>query len=361
MTFCAPAKSKSAVASLMPVFVLRDDAIVAQRQERSLSGAASVSLATRFLRELDTVWRARGYAVALMGDLQDDPGGVARLPLSGQICRTIGELEHDFLALASPAETAPDVGWANSLEVLVPSCPREQTGSEEVQGWSRTQVEAVAAAIVESANSLALSRPLYGLVLCGGKSRRMGRDKALLSFSEGSTQLERTARLLGATCDAVFCSARSEQAEAYAVLGGVPVIPDVFLDAGPLGGLLSAMRSHPHAAWLVVAVDLPRLDLCCLSRLLQEREPLRFATVYRSQDQAFLEPLCAVYEPKFLPAGLAALGLGMTCPGRVLESLRIKEAHQQSSSAALANVNTPVDYEQVRRDMLCGFSEGGSQ
>lgn len=226
-------------------------------------------------------------------------------------------------------------------------------GTDDAQGFAHR--------VLQAARAQAFVRPLYGLVLCGGQSRRMMRDKALLSFADGCTQLERSVALLSECCEAVFCSARSEQAEAYHDLCGAPVIPDSVLGAGPLGGILSAMRAHPAAAWLVVAVDLPRLDGLCLQTLLASRDPLRFATVYRSLCTRYLEPLCAIYEPKFLPAGLAALGLGQTCPGRVLANLRIAEVEQPDASSALDNVNTPEDYEHVRRDMLKGFVTGESQ
>ena len=53
--------------------------------------------------------------------------------------------------------------------------------------------------------------PLYGLVLVGGKSRRMGRDKALIAYDQRTTQLEHTAILLQEVCDSVFISKREDQ------------------------------------------------------------------------------------------------------------------------------------------------------
>jgi molybdopterin-guanine dinucleotide biosynthesis protein A len=199
----------------------------------------------------------------------------------------------------------------------------------------------------------ALARPLYGLVLAGGRSSRMGRDKALLSFDAVRTQLERTIGLLQPHCQRVFCSARADQADTYEHLGGVPVIADSVLGAGPLGGILSAMRAHPGASWFVTAIDLPLLCDASISHLIGQRDPFRFASVYRSIHGGFLEPLCAVYEPKFLAAAMFALGQGVSCPGRVLKDMRILEVEQRMGDH-LANINTPKDCERYFPNLVAG-------
>ncbi|MGH8326674.1 MAG: NTP transferase domain-containing protein, partial [Steroidobacteraceae bacterium] len=137
--------------------------------------------------------------------------------------------------------------------------------------------------------------PLYGLVLTGGRSTRMQRDKAALEYA-GQTQLERTVELITPLVEQVFVSVRAEQT-------GDPLrarfaqIVDHGEVAGPIAGIIAAQACHPDAAWLVLACDLPLLDRRTLEHLLRSRRPERQATAYRSSHDGLPEPLCAIYEP----------------------------------------------------------------
>ena len=139
-----------------------------------------------------------------------------------------------------------------------------------------------------------LSQPLYGLLLAGGQSRRMGHDKALLSYDGRSTQLEHSTQLLQAVCHRVFISQRAEQC--FSLPNGSTAIDDAIdTIGGPLCGILSAMQAHPEAHWLILACDLPRVrnaTLTTLIRHFRERPP-QF-TAYRSSSDGLPEPLCAI-------------------------------------------------------------------
>lgn len=189
--------------------------------------------------------------------------------------------------------------------------------------------------------------PLYGLILSGGKSERMGQDKALMQVG-GETQMARAGRLLAGLCERVFVSARQEQAERAAAPW--PVIADSFLGLGPMGGILSAQRAHPEAAWLVMACDLPYVTAATLAALLDGRNPFRYATAFQSSSDGFPEPLCAVWEPKSHYRMLHFLGLGYNCPRKVLINSRI-QLLRQADPRWLDNVNTPAELDAARRDL----------
>ncbi len=89
--------------------------------------------------------------------------------------------------------------------------------------------------------------PLYGLLLSGGASRRMRRDKAQLNYA-GEPQLLRAWRLLSAVTERAFVSVRRDQRD-DALRGGLPQIVDRYDAIGPAAGILSAQESHPEAAW----------------------------------------------------------------------------------------------------------------
>ncbi|NTW53000.1 MAG: bifunctional molybdenum cofactor guanylyltransferase MobA/molybdopterin-guanine dinucleotide biosynthesis adaptor protein MobB [Chlorobiaceae bacterium] len=192
----------------------------------------------------------------------------------------------------------------------------------------------------------AAEAPLYGLVLAGGLSSRMGTDKALLSYHT-ENQLVRTALLLSETCDKVFISCRAEQRSSYSRYGHL-LLTDTYLDMGPMGGLLSAQRSHPHAAWLVTACDLPFVDADTLASLLSSRDPFRYATAFISPESSLPEPLLTIYEPKSRMALLQQHGSGNDSLSSFLRHRRIMPVEARNPSA-LNNVNDPAAMTEARK------------
>jgi len=109
-------------------------------------------------------------------------------------------------------------------------------------------------------------RKLYGLVLAGGQSRRMGRDKALLQ-RDGQTQLHLAVELLQGVTEKQFVSTRAEQQD-DAERQRYPQIVDRYDDIGPIAGIWSALETHQEVDWLVLACDLPNLDRQTLDHLI---------------------------------------------------------------------------------------------
>ncbi|CAA6695449.1 MULTISPECIES: molybdenum cofactor guanylyltransferase [unclassified Lentimonas] len=193
-----------------------------------------------------------------------------------------------------------------------------------------------------------MNQAIYGLLLVGGESRRMGSDKALLSYDGKTTQLEHTAALLQTVCPRVFISQREEQP--FPTPEGTEAIFDSVEDArGPLRGILSAMHAHPDAHWLVLACDLPNLTTAALDKLIAEfrAAPSAELTAYRSSHDGLPEPLCAIY-PVGSDAGLLALAqeLGKSCPRKLLI---IKEAAlvEQDDPRSLDNINTAEEFKEL--------------
>lgn len=187
--------------------------------------------------------------------------------------------------------------------------------------------------------------PLNGLLLAGGRSRRMGADKASLRFN-GETQAERTFALLESVCTHAFVSLRAEQAR-QVPFASMPCIIDEQVGLGPVGGILSAMKREPGVAWLVLACDLPLLDPRTLAELVSLRDATRIATAYRAAENGLPEPLCAIYEPASRAVIEAAVGEGIRCPRKIL--MRAETALVDLPEPdALANINTPNDLEAVQ-------------
>ena len=186
--------------------------------------------------------------------------------------------------------------------------------------------------------------PLYGLVLAGGHSRRMQRDKAALAY-QGASQLERAMGLLEGRVERAFVSVRAEQRD-DPLRAHYALIADREADLGPAGGILAALASAPQAAWLVLACDLPFLDGATLDHLIASREPARAATAYRSSRDGLPEPLCAIYEPACRDALAAAVASGRRCPRKFLISADTVLIDPLTPDA-LENVNTPEEFAEA--------------
>jgi molybdopterin-guanine dinucleotide biosynthesis protein A len=187
-----------------------------------------------------------------------------------------------------------------------------------------------------------MTPPLYGLVLAGGRSTRMQRDKAALQYA-GRSQLERAIELTTPLVERLFVSVRGDQA-GDPLRARFPQIVDSGELEGPIAGIVAAQSSYPDAAWLVLACDLPLLDPATLRHLLRSRRPERQATAYRSSHDGLPEPLCAIYEPSSREAIRACIASGRDCPRKFLINASIALL-DQPEPGALDNVNTPKEYD----------------
>ena len=179
-----------------------------------------------------------------------------------------------------------------------------------------------------------------GLILAGGKSVRMGRDKAMLDYN-GKTSVEHVAELMRKQGIEPHISVRSEQPNNI-----LPQISDSFLNLGPMGAILSALQTDPSSAWFVVACDLPLLDEETISQIVNGRSPRSVATAFLNQKTGFAEPLITIWEPKAYQRLLSFLALGYSCPRKVLINSDTKLI-EPGDPKRLMNVNTPEDYQEA--------------
>jgi molybdopterin-guanine dinucleotide biosynthesis protein A len=190
------------------------------------------------------------------------------------------------------------------------------------------------------------SRQLAGVVLCGGRSRRMGIDKATIEV-DGSTLLERAISRLQEVCEPVLVAPGDLHVDA----GGHEKVEDAVPGAGPLAALVAALRCSPHSLLAVVAVDLPWLDPTLL-RLLAGR--IGDHDVAVCETARGVEPLHAVYATTALEAAESALrGPDRSLHGllRTLRVLTVTETEWRAAGTDprfARNVNTPGDLSDLR-------------
>lgn len=183
----------------------------------------------------------------------------------------------------------------------------------------------------------------WGVVFCGGASRRMGRDKAGLVL-DGATLLERATRVLAELCPLVLLATGATPRYAHLDL---ECLLDVEAGAGPLAGLAAVLERVERAGIAhacVLACDMPRATSSVLRALLARARAER-ADACLVRTQAGLEPLCGVYHARCLPAVRAALARGERRMDSFHGAIRLVTAGEAELEQDCArNLNTPEEF-----------------
>ncbi len=139
--------------------------------------------------------------------------------------------------------------------------------------------------------------PVWGCILIGGKSSRMGMPKHLIRENE-KTWLEHAVETLSPHVDQMVLSGSGEIPPSLASLPRIPDDPGL---AGPLAGILSVMRWQQTVSWLVMACDQPDVQAESLEWLLAQRKPGIRAVLPDLFGNGHLEPLLAWYDFRCRP------------------------------------------------------------
>ncbi len=193
-------------------------------------------------------------------------------------------------------------------------------------------------------NSKKQSPPLYGLILAGGKSTRMGQDKDRLDY-HGQPQAVYLYQIVNNLCEKAFMSIRADQKDDQEK--GINYIVDQNHYRGPFNGLLSAQDKYPEAAWLVLACDLPLIDKQTIAELIKARDPERDGTAMATQKSGLPEPLVAIWEPKGLDIAKNYLKTAeSSCPRKFLLRHDCKLVFPEKDQVLL-NANNPEEYQEA--------------
>lgn len=134
---------------------------------------------------------------------------------------------------------------------------------------------------------LSSSWPVYGVILCGGQSRRFGSDKALFEI-EGQPLVQRAADLLEPQCDHLILSSHST----YSIRQPHRLVADHEFDQGPLGGILSVLSEIDAGQLLILAVDLVAVTPATIARILEDVDGTQNDEIQQAanhKDQAHME------------------------------------------------------------------------
>ena len=183
-----------------------------------------------------------------------------------------------------------------------------------------------------------------GYILVGGKSSRLGRDKALLTV-EGVPLVLRVAEAVRAAAETVTLVGQPVK---YSQLG-LRVIADPLSGFGPLAGILAALEDSSQPWNLIVACDMPNITAPFLRFLLRKAEEARADVLLPMDDSGRAEPLCAVYARSCRAAIQSAIEAGEHKITRAFGNLRVSQLRLADYAAynpggnLFANFNTNAD------------------
>jgi molybdopterin-guanine dinucleotide biosynthesis protein A len=200
-----------------------------------------------------------------------------------------------------------------------------------------------------------------GIVLAGGASRRMGRDKAFLEL-DGRSLIEVVIDRMASVCAEVLVAA--SDARLYVGLG-VPAVEDHFHGVGALGGLHAGLEAATHELALVVGCDMPFLNPDLLRAFSGWAEGFD-VTVLVHGDEQHIEPLHGAYRRTCLPAIEEAVRAKRRRIVSFFPQVRVRYVTQQEVTPldpdlrSFRNINTPQEWRAAqaawRRERLDGGS-----
>jgi len=190
---------------------------------------------------------------------------------------------------------------------------------------------------------------LTAFVLAGGKSTRMGQDKAFVDYS-GRTLLARALDLARSVTPDVHIVGSRERFAEFA-----PVVEDKFRECGPLGGIHAALVASQTELNLILAVDMPFVSTAFLHYLLTQARSTRDADAVVPRAGGRWQPLCAIYRRKFSVTAESALRVGRNRIGQLFDEIRLRVIDADELQGAgfsldiFQNLNTPEDLEAEKR------------
>jgi len=192
------------------------------------------------------------------------------------------------------------------------------------------------------------STPVWGCVLIGGHSSRMGRPKHLITNSEGITWAEILCTRLAEHTEEVVLAGRGEIPPS---LVHVPRLADIPEAKGPLAGILAAMRWNPRVSWIVSACDMPLVETEGLQWLLHTRKPGVWGAVPRRWRSDRFEPLLAHYDFRSRYLFEMMLQQGKSRISEICDHAKILTPElPRNLAGSWRNCNTPEDLVRLAAD-----------
>jgi len=180
---------------------------------------------------------------------------------------------------------------------------------------------------------------LTGIILAGGKSERMGKDKGLMDW-KGKPLVQYSIEALRQFCDHIIISTNNDEYARF----GFPLIKDEYPNIGPMGGLHAGLKASKSEHHIILSCDMPLVDAEIIRLLLTGSE--NYQAVVPVVDGRLI-PVCAYYHWSALPLLEREIRAGLHKTVLFLQRLRVKELLIRSRGLQnkFVNINTIEDFE----------------
>ncbi len=204
-----------------------------------------------------------------------------------------------------------------------------------------------------SLNASKRTSPITGVILAGGESRRMGKNKALLQLA-GNSLVGHVIRRMHIVTDELLLITNSPSEYAHLSL---PTYEDIFPNTGALGGIYTGLSYASHDAVLCVACDSPFLEpklLTYLVSYLGGYEAVMPYTFCKDARQTILQPLCAAYSKRCLHLIELMFQESELRAHAFQERARVKRVPPDiwqrfdPDGTSFFNINTPEDFDRAQ-------------
>ena len=228
---------------------------------------------------------------------QDLRIGRVNLPVHSPDCKKTRELltrenlKNDLLFVSGYCQP----GWARLYlgpqDVLLPAA----SASAQPSFFCRhvSDVAGCAERLVTWLGTCMERTELWGCILIGGKSSRMGTPKHLLDAGNGRSWLEQSVERLSSQVRKIVLSGEGEVPQS---LSSLTRIDDLSGLSGPMSGIAAAIRAYPHVCWIVMACDMPDFTVESIRWIMKQRKPGRLAVIPRNPITNRGEPLYGWYD-----------------------------------------------------------------
>ena len=195
---------------------------------------------------------------------------------------------------------------------------------------------------------MAQTKQLTGIILCGGKSRRMGKNKALLKINDKYV-ISYVIDLLQPFCDEIILSTNTNELDFL----GYKTVKDLYDNICPISGIFSSLLKSKNKKNVILSCDTPFINGLLINELLSY---LHTYDVVLPELNGYLQPMTGVFKKDIIPLVNKEIQEGNYIPPRIFEKCNLKKLKVERRSRyyhedLFFNINKPVDFEKAKEIM----------
>ncbi|MEN8120726.1 MAG: molybdenum cofactor guanylyltransferase [Bacteroidota bacterium] len=192
------------------------------------------------------------------------------------------------------------------------------------------------------------TKQITGIILCGGKSSRMGQNKALLEIN-GKYIISYAIEMLQPFCDEIIISTNTKELDFL----GHKTVKDIYDNIGPISGIFSALLKSKNNKNVILSCDTPFINSLLITEMFSY---LHDHDIVIPEFKGYLQPMTGVFKKDALPVISHEIQNGNYIPPRIFEKCNLKKFRIDERSMfyhehLFFNVNSPEDYSKAQEIM----------